>query len=48
LDNQQKRLAEQSKSLQSAKTSLKRLRRKDRAKNILFVVLLGAAATIGR
>lgn len=42
LSNQQTMLTEQSKSLNSAKASLKRLRRKDKAKNILFVLILGA------
>jgi len=42
LSNQQTMLTEQSKSLNNAKTSLKRLRRKDKAKNILFMMILGA------
>ena len=42
LSNQQTMLTEQSKSLNNAKTSLKRLRRKDKAKNILFMLILGA------
>jgi len=42
LSNQQAMLTEQSKSLSNAKTSLKRLRRKDKAKNILFMLILGA------
>jgi len=42
LSNQQTMLTEQSKSLSNAKTSLKRLRRKDKAKNILFMLILGA------
>ena len=42
LSNQQTMLTEQSKSLSNAKTLLKRLRRKDKAKNILFMLILGA------
>jgi len=42
LSNQQTMLTEQSKSLSNAKASLKRLRRKDKAKNILFMLILGA------
>lgn len=42
LSNQQMMLTEQSKSLSNAKASLKRLRRKDKAKNILFMLILGA------
>ena len=45
LSNQQTMLTEQSKSLCNAKTSLKRLRRKDKAKNILFAIIIGALAT---
>ena len=45
LSNQQTMLTEQSKSLSNAKTSLKRLRRKDKAKNILFAIIIGALAT---
>jgi septal ring factor EnvC (AmiA/AmiB activator) len=48
LNNQQTMLTEQSKSLKSAKVSLKRLRRKDKAKNILFMILIGAAVVAGR
>jgi chromosome segregation ATPase len=48
LTNQQTMLTEQSKSLKSAKVSLKRLRRKDKAKNILFMILIGAAVVAGR
>ena len=42
LSNQQTMLTEQSKSLSNAKASLKRLKRKDKAKNILFMLILGA------
>ena len=45
LSNQQTMLTEQSKSLSNAKTSSKRLRRKDKAKNILFAIIIGALAT---
>lgn len=45
LSNQQTMLTEQSKSLSNAKTSLRRLRRKDKAKNILFAIIIGALAT---
>ena len=45
LKKQEMTLTEQSKSLQSAKASLKRLRRKDKAKNILFgLIIVGLAA----
>jgi septal ring factor EnvC (AmiA/AmiB activator) len=41
LKRQEATLTEQSKSLQSAKQSLKRLRRKDKAKNLLFMLIIG-------
>jgi hypothetical protein len=41
LGNQQKMLTEQSQSLTIAKKSLKRLRRKDKAKDFLFVLVIG-------
>ena len=41
LKKQEATLTEQSKSLQSAKQSLKRLRRKDKAKNLLFMLVIG-------
>lgn len=41
LVNQQNKLTEQSKSLTTAKKSLKRLRRRDKAKNILFMLIIG-------
>lgn len=41
LKKQEVTLIEQSKSLQSAKQSLKRLRRKDKAKNLLFMLIIG-------
>lgn len=41
LKKQEATLTEQSKSLQSAKKSLKRLRRKDKAKNLLFMLIIG-------
>ena len=41
LKKQEATLTEQAKSLQSAKQSLKRLRRKDRAKNLLFMLIIG-------
>lgn len=45
LKKQEMTLTEQSKSLQSAKASLKRLRRKDNAKNILFgLIIVGFVA----
>lgn len=45
LKKQEATLIEQSKSLQTAKKSLKRLRRKDKAKNILFgLIIVGLAA----
>lgn len=45
LKKQEMTLTEQSKSLQSAKASLKRLRRKDKAKNILFgLIIVGLTA----
>ena len=45
LKKQEATLTEQSKSLQSAKKSLRRLRRKDKAKNILFgLIIVGLAA----
>lgn len=42
LANQQKMLTEQSGLLKSAKKSLRRLRRKDKAKNVLFAIIVGA------
>jgi hypothetical protein len=48
LGNQQKMLTEQSKSLTSAKRSLKQLRRRDKAKTILFTIIVGAALIAGR
>ena len=46
LDNQLTMLTEQSDLLKSAKRSLKRLRRKDKAKNVLFGILIGAAIAL--
>jgi hypothetical protein len=48
LNNQQKTLLMQSESLTSAKKSLKRLRRKDKAKNLLFTVIVGGLIAIRR
>ena len=42
LKKQEATLTEQSKSLQSAKTSLKRLKRRNKAKDILFTLIIGA------
>lgn len=42
LKKQEAKLTEQSGLLKNAKTSLKRLRRRDKAKNVLFVLILGA------
>lgn len=47
LSNQQNLLTEQSKSLTTAKKSLKQLRRRDKAKDILFMILIGAAVANG-
>jgi len=41
LSDQQKKLTEQSSLLKNANKSLKRLRRKDKAKNILFALIIG-------
>ena len=41
LKKQEATLTEQSKSLQSAKTSLRRLRRRNKAKDILFMLIIG-------
>lgn len=48
LQNQQNLLTEQSKSLANAKTSLKRLRRKNRAKDVLFALIIGGLIAIRR
>jgi uncharacterized protein (DUF3084 family) len=45
LKKQEATLTEQSKSLQTAKKSLKRLRRKDKAKNLLFMLIIGGLIT---
>jgi prefoldin subunit 5 len=48
LNNQQKTLLMQSESLTSAKKSLKRLRRRNRAKDILFTLIIGGLIAIRR
>ena len=48
LKKQEATLTEQSKSLQSAKASLKRLRRRNKAKDILFGLIIGGLIAIKR
>ena len=48
LKKQEATLTEQSKSLQSAKTSLKRLRRRNKAKDILFTLIIGGLVALKR
>jgi len=44
LTDHQRKLKEQSELLNNAKTSLKRLRRKDKAKNVLFGIIIAVLA----
>lgn len=48
LKKQEQTLTEQSKSLQSAKQSLKRLKRRNKAKDILFTLIIGGLIAIKR
>lgn len=48
LKKQEATLTEQSKSLQNAKASLKRLRRRNKAKDILFTLIIGGLIAIKR
>lgn len=48
LNNQQKTLLMQSESLNNAKKSLKRLRRRNKAKDILFGLIIGGLIAIKR
>ena len=48
LKKQETTLTEQLKSLQNAKTSLKRLKRRNKAKDILFALIIGGLITIKR
>jgi len=48
LKKQETRLKEQAGLLKNAKTSLKRLRRRDRTKNILFALIIGGIVAMNR